>query len=172
MNDAQVATVCAYVVSNWSNATITPGTLDVYRMELAPLDFDMTIATLREDFADSDFAPPPMKLRSAVLRRAQGSITYEQAMAELLDKIASVGYMSPEPLWSHHLIYEIVRLRGGWVEVCKSTPARAAVDAHGLSAFNTWSAQFRDEFKILAARSEHDSVHAALSGGRFGELDA
>src|SRR5947207_2901457 len=123
----QLATICAYISGNWDNARMSDSTLDVYRLELEPLDYDETLATLREDCADDDFPPPPMKLRNLVLRRGHRGITYQEAMGELLDKIASVGYAAPEPEWSHPVIGDIVKQRGGWLEVCASTPARAAV---------------------------------------------
>jgi hypothetical protein len=47
--------------------------------------------------------------------------------------------------------------------VCAQTPARAAVDARGIGAFSTWAAQFRDEFRNVAARYERASAHASVS---------
>lgn len=170
MTPAEVGVICKYIVGNWPSMAVTTEALEVYRLELEPLDFDAALSALRVDFADDAFAPPPMKLRNAVLRRARPAISYEQAMSELLDAIASVGRYSPEPAWSDPAIGEIVRHRGGWTEVCSSTPARAAVDPAGLNAFNTWSAQFRDQFRVVAARSDRDGVHAALTGAAALEL--
>lgn len=171
MNGQEVAQICALIATNWPAAALGRGTLDVYRLELAPLDYAETLATLREDCADDDFPPPPMKLRNLVLRRGQRGMTYQEAMGELLDKIASVGHAAPEPEWSHPAIGEIVKQRGGWLEVCASTPARAAVDSYGQGTFNTWAAQFREHFRVAAGRLEGAEIHAALSGASLGELE-
>lgn len=164
MKDEEIGVIAKFVAGNWPSAPMSAETIEVFRLELDTLDFTATLAVLREEFAPAPFPPTPMQLRDAVLRRSNGQITYEQAMSELLDKIASVGYASPEPRWSHPSIGQMVRLRGGWTEVCASTPARAAVDAYGQGTFNTWAAQFRDEYRLVAARAERQATHAALAG--------
>jgi len=111
-----------------------------------------------------------MKLRDRVLSRRRTTVTYETAMGELLNAIATVGYASPEPEWSTPALAALVAQRGGWVEVCKSTPARAAVDAAGIGTFNTWSAQFRDHYRVAAARYDAADNRVALQGPRPGEL--
>lgn len=171
MNEQQIGILVKWVGANWPSAPMPDDTIEVFVLELAGLDFDETLAVLRETFADAPFPPTPMALRSTVLRCRSNVPTYEQAMSELLDRIASVGYAQPEPEWSHPAVAALVRQRGGWTEVCASTPARAAIDAGGLSVFNTWAAQFRDEYRAVAARSDADLARTAIGAGSPGAIE-
>lgn len=164
MNDEQLGTIVKYVAGVWPHTSMTDETFAVYRMELGGFDPDVVVRVVREVFGADPFPPTVLQLANAAREWLHPTISYEQGMAELLDKIATVGYAQPEPQWSHPAIGEVVRLRGGWVEVCAGTPARAAVDAAGLSTFNTWAAQFRDQFRLVAVRGEREH-HPALGGG-------
>lgn len=164
MDEQQAGIVCKWIAANWPAAPMTADTLEVYVLELGPLDFDQTIGTLRERFADANFPPTPMKLRNAVVRGPDADVDVGALLDELLDRISAVGYMSAEPAWSDPIIGEWVHRRGGWVETCKSTPARVAADASGASVFNTWRAQARDDLRTLAARDDREVVRSALTG--------
>lgn len=171
MNEQQTGIIVKWVGANWPSAAMTADTIEVFVLELAALDFDEALATLREDFADAPFPPTPMALRNAVLRRGLPQVADVGALIdELLNAVSGVGYASPEPEWSSPIIGEWVERRGGWVETCRSTPARASADAAGLSMFNTWRAQTRDDFRALAGREDHAFIRSAL-GGTTLELD-
>lgn len=169
MNEREIGVVCAWVVGNWPREEMSTATLDVYRMEIGPLDFDATMRALREDFAEDSFAPTPMQLRARVLRRPE--VAWESLVDELLSKVASVGYARPEPGWSHPAIGEFVHQRGGWVTVCQSTPGRDALGPQGVSVFNTWQAQARDHLRPLIVRAEREATHTALGATAPREID-
>ena len=162
MTENETGLIVKYIAANWPASPMSPDTLEVFVLELQPLDFEETLAVLRARFADKPFPPTPMQLRAAV--SSPEELSYQAAMSELLDAVASVGYASPEPEWSHPAIADMVRYRGGWREVCMQTPARAAVDARGVGTFNTWAAQFRDEFRIVVQRYEREHGGTAIAG--------
>lgn len=164
MNETEVGTILKYVAGVWPNASMSKETFAVYRMELGKFDADLTIGVIRQAFGADAFPPTVLQIANAVREVLQPSIDYDEAMSELLEKIATVGYSQPEPPWSHPVIAEIVRLRGGWVEVCAQTPARAAVDAAGITTFNTWAAQCRDQLKLVAMRVDKPQ-RASLPAG-------
>lgn len=155
MTDEEIATVCAYIASNWPAAKMTDGTVDVYRLELAPLDFDETVATLRHDCADDEFPPTPMRLRNKVLRRSRPPVTAEELVAELQVQISRVGYMGA-PLFSHPALDEYVRREGGWTAVCEAARAASAPD------YGIYYAQARNLMRVLLERDDRDHTHAAL----------
>lgn len=165
MNESQTGMVVKWVGANWPAAPMNADTLEVFVLELSALDFDETLATLREDFADAPFPPTPMALRNAALRRGQPPAADIGALIdELLTGVSNVGYASLEPEWSSPIIGEWVRRRGGWIETCRSTPARAFIGAAGASIFNTWRAQTRDDLRALAGREDHDFIRSVLAG--------
>lgn len=169
MNEQQTGIVVKWVGANWPAAPMNADTVEVFILELSRLGFDETLAVLRESFADAAFPPTPMQLRNAVLRPELPDVG--SLIDELLDRIAAVGYMNPEPAWSHPIIGEWVHRRGGWAETCKSTPARATADVQGASVFNTWRAQTRDDLRVLAARADRELIHSALSAGSVPALE-
>lgn len=173
MNDDQVGIVVKYVAANWPNARMTDDTLTVWALELAVLDFDVTLDVLRHECAGAEFAPPPMRLRALVEQRVMPAAVWEQLLDELMSKVASDGYTSPEPAWSHPALAAFVAQRGGWVVVCQSTPARDALGPAGVSVFNTWQAQARDALRpLIVAAAADRPARPALEVAALGELEA
>jgi hypothetical protein len=161
----ELATIAAYIATNWPRTPMTEERTTVYAMELSGFDAQVVLAVIRSRFADERFAPTPLQIRAAVVEATEARVPdADEVYNELLGKISSVGYMSPEPGWSHPLIGTLVAARGGWRAVCESTPTQTITGSTG-SVSNTFRAQLRDEWNATRARASSARALASLDAG-------
>lgn len=151
MDKRDLATICAFIASNWPAAQMVPGTLDLYALELGGYDAADVITTLRASFASAEFPPTPMQLREAVAEMLAPTPDVDELVAEVYDAIERHGYTG-RPEWSHPAIAEYVAHQGGWPKVCEQTPARAVRNAATMSAAGTSYAQMRDQLRACLGR--------------------
>lgn len=178
----ELATVAAYIHATWPKHPMPDETLDVLAMELAQLPIPAVIDVLRA-YAASDQAQygPPTPARLAQMTRdalAPPVPSADEAYAELMGAVERIGWAEVlnhpgedwQPDWSHPFLRDVVTQRGGWREVCQSTPARAGAGATGTTAAQVFRAQFRDEWNALVARRSTEGVRDAIGTARVDAL--
>lgn len=156
MNGEEATAFLLGITGNWPHAKMPSETLDLWQTVLGTLDYDEAVATLWEEFGDSEFPPAPLALSKRAMSRRRGpAVTAEDLVAELQSKIASVGYTG-HPEWSHPAIAEYVRTEGGWIAVCQGSKAPGAPE------YGTYYAQMRNRMRVLLDREELADARSSL----------
>lgn len=162
MTDTQYLAVAGLVNALWPNASWARATMEAGTYILADLEFDATVAAVRQMAAEGrEFAPNPGQVRAATVEftgaaTSEGVPSQDRALAEVYEQIRRVGsYGTPE--WSHPAIADAVKALGGWMAACMDENPEA-YRAHFLRVYAS-VAQRRVRQAVMPP-----SVAEALSG--------
>jgi hypothetical protein len=173
VNTNEVATLAAFIGANWPAMRLTEDTIDVYRSELESIDAtgDEALTALRVAGADRDFALTPMQLRDAIVRRRNPMMEWDEAYRELGECVARIGYTATltegadwiPPELAPELQRYVLRRFGSWLHCCEEMRAFNGFDDHSSTQAQVQQAQFRDEYRAIAARDHRERTAAALT---------
>ena len=101
-----------------SGKTMTPVRLSLYATYLMPLPYETALKTVMTFIQTSTFFPTIAELVQGVTDQLMTVPSTASAWAELEMQVARAG-RNGTPHYSHELIRDVVRMKGGWETLCQ-----------------------------------------------------